>query len=138
MFAISTLGSRFKSGRRHERSAARPCAEILEGRELMAAFGGHGFAFHAHQAARMAALHARQAHVMAFRHLASPVNGPAPGHVVSNPGLISPVDPMGQFQTRAATTPAAAPAAATPAPGHIVSDPSLISPVDPYGQFKTR
>jgi rRNA maturation protein Nop10 len=133
MLVISTASTRIASGRRHERPAARPCAEILEGRELMASFAGHGFAAHARFEARLAALHARQAHMALFRTHAVPI--PKPGHIVSNPALISPVDPFGQYRTNA-TMPA--PAATTPSPTHIVSNPSLISPVDPLGQFQTR
>src|SRR5689334_11804274 len=132
MFRISTPGSRFTSGRRHERPAARPCAESLEGRELMAGFGGHGFASHAHQAARLAAVHARQAHLMSFRHLANTAR-PVPGHVVSDPSLISPVDFMGQFRTNATV-----PTTTTPSPTKVVSNPALISPVDQMGQFRTN
>jgi hypothetical protein len=134
MFTISTPGSRITSSRRRERPAARPCAEILEGRELMASFGGHGFAAHARFAARSAALHARQAEMASFR--ASAIAAiPKPGHIVSNPSLISPVDAYGQFRTNA-TVPA--PTSTSPSPTRIVSNPSLISPVDQFGQFQTR
>jgi len=150
MFTLTNLRKYFRPvdhpSRPCRQVKARPCPEQLEGRELMAAFGGHAFA------ARLQQLHSGAASVRQFRaanaaslrattqaRLAAVTTtspGTRPGRIVRDPSLISRVDPFGAYQTRNAVIPSAANPSG--GPSKPVTDPSLVSPADPFGAFRTN